>query len=111
MAVCWDVSWQRMRWVGLLTLAWPLTPYRLHCAAVRLDELKHLIVRSVFRDVFSLGFFFFFFFTLLVKNVQFTVGADVCYVTVVPNTEHTPYSQAVVSHTHTHYCKWTHTCL
>ena len=62
MAVCWDVSWQRMRWVGLLTLAWPLTPYRLHCAAVRLDELKHLIVRSVFRDVFSLGFFFFFFF-------------------------------------------------
>ena len=98
MAVCWDASWQRMPWVGLLTPAWPLTPYRLHRGAVRLDELKHLIVRSVFRGVFSLGVFFF---TLWMKNVRFTVGADVCYVTVLPNTEHTPFSQAG-THTHTH---------
>ncbi len=46
MAVCWDVSWQRMPWAGLLTLAWPLTPYRLH-QSLWFDELKHFIVQSV----------------------------------------------------------------
>lgn len=45
-AVCWDVSWQRMPWVGLLTLAWPLTPCRLHQSLCP-DELKHFIVQSV----------------------------------------------------------------
>lgn len=39
MAVCWDVPRQRMRWVGLLTLAWPLTPYRLH-QSLWLDNLN-----------------------------------------------------------------------
>lgn len=76
-AVCWDVSWQRMLWVGLLTLAWPLTPYRLH-QSLLLHELKHFIVQSVLGSVF-------FGVLLWMKNVRFAAGADVCYVTVLPN--------------------------
>lgn len=78
MAVCWDVSWQRMPWVGLLTLDWPLTPCRLH-QGLWLDELKHFIVQSVLGCVF-------FGVLIWMKNVWFAVGADVCYVTVLPNT-------------------------
>lgn len=77
-AVCWDVSWQRTLWVGLLTLAWPITPYRLQ-QSLRLDELKHFIVQSV------LGCFFFGV-LLWMTNARVAVGADVCYVTVLPNT-------------------------
>lgn len=72
-AVCWDVSCQRMPWVGPLTLMWPLTPCRLH-QILWLDELKHFIVYC-FGECFHWGL-------LQMKNARFSVGADVCYVTV-----------------------------
>ena len=96
-AVCWDASWQRMPWVGLLTPAWPLTPYRLHRGAVRLDELKHLIVRSVFRGVFSLGVFFFY--TLDEECAVHSRGRCVlcdCF------TKHGAHAFFSGRHTHTH---------
>lgn len=55
---------QRMPWVGLLTLAWSLTPYRLQ-ASLRPSKLKHLIVLAVRRV---------WFFRVLrrVENAEFT---------------------------------------
>lgn len=54
-AVCWDVSQQRMPWVRLSTLAWPLTPYRLH-RSLWFDEVKHFIVCFVLGCVFLAAF-------------------------------------------------------
>lgn len=55
----------------------PLTPYRLHRSLCS-DGLKHFIVLPVTACAFS-GVL------LRMKNVRFTVGADVRCVTVLPN--------------------------
>lgn len=65
------------RGLGSWPLNQPLTPYRLHRSLCP-DGLKHFIVLPVTACAFS-GVL------LRMKNVRFTVGADVRCVTVLPN--------------------------